>query len=228
MALFQNCLTDFDYLSAQKKYLVKTFSGASDKGEFVLPPNSRELLAFIFTIFVDIDAKRINFGEFLNKYFFIDGSSFSSYNAFIESMVTPFISAVKTLMESVIDGKLQDPIEALVEEENKRAKEKEDRELALKKEKEMLEKAYGTSLKAIKDLLLTDKKKIAKIKQKDQVKEEMTLIIDMFANVIDSEDKDAINYAFIAYKYLAKAKPFLFFNRVKKISRLIKDIVNGL
>ena len=92
---FTDCLTDFDYLSAQKKYLVKAFGGASDKGEFILPPNSRELLAFIFTLFVEIDAKRINFSEFLNKYFFIDGSSFSSYNAFVESMVKPFILAVK-------------------------------------------------------------------------------------------------------------------------------------
>ncbi len=228
LALFQNCLTDFDYSLAQKKYLVKTYGGATDKGEFVLPPNSRELLAFIFTLFVDIDAKRINFGEFLNKYFFVDGSSFSSYNAFIESMVKPFVLAVKTLMESVIDGKLQDPIEALVEEENKRAKEKEDRETALRKEKEMLEKAYGISLKGIKDLLLEDKKKVAKSKRNEEVKEEMTLIIDMFANVLESEDKDAINYAFIAYKYLAKSNPFLFFRRVKRISKLIKDVVNGL
>ena len=164
----------------------------------------------------------------MNRYFFVDGSSFSSYNAFIESMVKPFVSAVKTLMESVIDGKLQDPIEALVEEENRRAKEKEDKEIAEKKEKEMLEKAYGNSLKGIRDLLLKDKQKIANGKLDDQVKEEITLIIDMFANVLDSEDKDAINYAFIAYKYLAKAKPILFFNRVNKISKLIKDVVNGL
>lgn len=228
LALFQNCLTDFDYIKAQKKYLVKTPNVASDKGEFIMPPNSRELLAFVFTLFVDIDAKRINFGEFLNRYFFVDGSSFSSYNAFIESMVKPFVLAVKTLMESVIDGKLQDPIEALVEEENRRAKEKQDRELAAKKEKEMLEKAYGNSLKGIKALLLRDKQKIANTKLKDLVKEEITLIIDMFANVLDSEDKDAINYAFIAYKYLVKAKPILFFNRVNKISKLIKDVVNGL
>ena len=228
LALFQNCLTDFDYIGAQKKYLVKTPNVSSDKGEFIIPPNSRELLAFTFTVLVDIDSKRIDFGEFLNKYFFVDGSSFSSYNAFIESMVKPFIVAVKTLMESVIEGKLQDPIEALVEEETRRAKEKQDRETALRKEKEMLEKAYGTSIKSIKDLLIEDKKKVSNSKLSSEVKEEITLIIDMFANVIESEDKDAINYAFIAYKYLAKAKPILFFNRVNKISKLIKDVVNGL
>ncbi len=228
LALFQNCLTDFDYLLAQKKYLVKTQNVSSDKGEFILPPNSRELLAFTFTLLVDIDSKRINFGEFLNKYFFIDGSSFSAYNAFIESMIKPFVSAVKTLVESVIEGKLQDPIEALVEEEKRRAEEKKMREIEARKEKELLEKAYGTSLKAIKNLLIEDKKKIGKSKLSETEKEEVILIIDMFANVIESEDKDAINYAFIAYKYLAKSKPFLFFGRINKISKYIKDVVNGI
>ncbi|MBE7083881.1 MAG: hypothetical protein E7373_04710 [Clostridiales bacterium] len=228
LALFQNCLTDFDYTFAQKKYLVKAQNVSVDKGEFKMPPNSRELLAFTFTVLVDIDAKRINFGDFLNKYFFVDGSSFSSYNAFIESMIKPFVGAVRALMESVIEGKLQDPIEALVEEEKRRAEEKEKRELEARKEKELLQKAYGTSIKTIKSALIEDKKKITKSKLKDNAKEEITLIIDMFANVIESEDKDAINYAFIAYKYLAKSKPFLFFNRISKISKCIKDVVNGL
>ena len=29
--------------------------------------------------------------------------------------------------------------------------------------------------------------------------------VDMLANVIESDDKDAIEYAFVAYKYVAKA-----------------------
>ena len=53
-------------------------------------------------------------------------------------------------------------------------------------------------------------------------------VIDMLANVITSEDKDAITYAFIAYKYTVKSKPFMFFGSVKKISKLIKDVFNGL
>ena len=44
---------------------------------------------------------------------------------------------------------------------------------------------------------------------------------------IESEDKDAIVYAFVAYKYVAKSKKFLFFGRVRKISTLLKDVLNG-
>lgn len=228
LALFQNCLTDFDYQAAQKRYLVKSQHLSSDKGEFVLPPNSRELLAFIFTVLVDIDAKRINLNDFLNKYFFVDGSCSASYDAFITAMIKPFKNSVKMLMDSVIEGKLQDPVEALTEEEARRAREKEEKEQTERREKELLKKAYGASVKAIKDALLEDKQKVKASKLKDGVKEDFTLVIDMLANVIESEDKDAICYAFVAYKYVAKSKPFMFFGRTKKIAGYIKDVINGL
>ncbi|MBE5733736.1 MAG: hypothetical protein E7347_01650 [Clostridiales bacterium] len=228
LALFQNCLTDFDYFGAQKKYLVKSQHLSSDKGEFVMPPNSRELLAFIFNVLVDIDAKRINLNDFLNKYFFVDGSCSSSYDAFINAMIKPFKNSVKILMDSVIEGKLQDPVEALTEEEERRAREKEEREQTEQRERELLKKSYGASVKNIKELLLVDKQKIKASKLKEDVKEEIILIIDMLANVITSEDKDAITYAYVAYKYMVKSKPFIFFGRVNKISKLIKDVFNGL
>ncbi len=228
IALFKNCLTDFDYEQAKKNYLVKNRYLGGDKGEFLLPPNSRELLAFIFNILMDIDAKNIELGEFINKYFFVDGSFSSGYDAFINAMIKPFRNSVKMLMESVIAGSLQDPVEALVEEETRRKKLQEEDELNAKKEKELLEKAYGLSVKTIKELLLEDKQKIKGSKLKNDVKLEITLIVDMLANVIESEDKDAINYAFVAYKYVAKAYKLLFMGRVKKISKLIKDITNGL
>ena len=228
LALFQNCLSDFDYYSAQKKYFVKSQHLSSEKAEFILPPNSRELLAFIFTVLVEIDAKRIDFGYFLNRYFFVDGSYSAAYDAFTNAMVKPFKNSVKMLMESVIEGKLQDPIEALTEEENRKAREKEERELTEKREKELLAKAYGLSIKNIREILLQDKTKVKNSKLDETLKAEITLVIDMLANVLDSEDKDAIEYAFISYKFVAKTKPFLFFGRTAKISKLIKDVLNGI
>lgn len=228
LALFQNCLNDFDYYGAQKKYLVKSQHLSSEKGEFVLPPNSRELLAFIFTTLVEIDAKRIDLGEFLNKYFYVDGSFSSAYDSFITAMIKPFKNSVKMLMDSVIEGKLQDPVEALTEEEERRAREKREQEINQRRERELMKKSYGASVKAIKEILLEDKKKIKAGKLKETIKNEIVLVIDMFANVVDSEDKDAIEYAFIAYKYAAKAHPFAFFGKVKKISKLLKDIVNAI
>ena len=228
LALFKNCLLNFDYEDAKKKYLVKSQHLSSDKGEFILPSSSRELLAFIFNVLVDIDAKRIDLSEYLNKYFFVDGSNSSSYDAFINAMIKPFKNTVKLLMDKVIEGKLQDPIEALTQEETRIKREMEEKEQTEKRDRELLQKAYGVSLKKIKELLLKDKTKIKESKLKDQVKKEVILVIDMLANVLDSEDKDALEYAFIAYKYVAKSMPFRFFGRVNKINKLIKDIANAI
>ena len=143
-------------------------------------------------------------------------------------MIKPFKNSVKMLMESVIDGKLQDPIEAVIQQEEKLAKEKREQEENAIKEKELLEKSYGLSVKAIKEMLLEDKQKVRASKLKDEEKDELLLVIDMLANVIESEDKDAIIYAFVAYKYVAKAHGVLFFNRVRKMSKLLKGVVNEI
>ncbi|MBQ3115811.1 MAG: hypothetical protein IJC07_02155 [Clostridia bacterium] len=227
MAIFQNCLAGFDYSGAKKKYLIPN-GDFLDKGEFVLPSNSRELLALIFTLLVDVDAGRIALGEFINKYFFEDGSYSLGYASFLNSMIKPFKNSVKMLMESVIDGKLQDPVEALVEQEERLAKEKAEAEQNKIKEQELSQKVYGESVKKVKAYLLEDKKKIKESKLSDEQKQEMILIIDVLANTVDQEDKDAIEYAFVSYKYLAKAKKFLFRGRAKKMTAEIRTIINGI
>ncbi len=228
LALFKNCLTDFDYQAAKKKYLVKSQYLSADKGEFILPPSSRELLSFVFCTLAEIDGKQIALNEFINKYFFEDGSFSSGYEVFITAMIKPFKNCVKMLMEGVIDGKLQDPVEAVMEEERKKEQKIADDEKAAQKELDLNKKAYGMSVRKVKELLLDDKKKIKGSKLKVVVKDELVLVIDMLANVIESEDKDAIKYAFIAYKYTAKAHPILFYGRISKVSKLIRSILNGI
>ena len=228
IALFKNCLTNFDYEQAKKKYLVKSQYLSSEKGEFVMPPNSRELLAFTFNLLVDIDAKNIDFGDFVSKYFYVDGSFSSGYDLFINSIIKPFKNSVKMLMESVIDGKLQDPVEALVEQETRREQELKLEQERAKKEQELLKNAYGKSLKAIREILLEDKTKIKLSKLDAKEKKDIVLVIDMLANAMESEEKDAIVYAFVAYKYVVKAHPMLLRGRLKKVSVLLKDIINEI
>ncbi|MBE7081443.1 MAG: hypothetical protein E7372_02655 [Clostridiales bacterium] len=228
MAIFKNCLTDYDREGAERKYLVKSPYLSADKGEFILPANSKELLAFTFTLLVDIDAKRVELSGFLNKYFYIDGSFASGYDAFINSMIRPFVKTVKTLMESVIEGKLQDPVEAFYELENKKAKQLADEEERLEKDKELAKKVYGENVKIIKEILLQDKQKIKAKKMGEEKSEEMLLVIDMLANAITSDDRDAIIYAFVAYKFMTKAHKILFFNRAKKVFKLLKGVLSGI
>lgn len=228
IALFKNCLDGFDYAAAKKKYFVKSSYLSGDRGEFVLPQSSRELLAFIFNVLMDIDAKRMMLSDLLDRFFYGDGSTYSQYSLFINSMIIPFRDSVKILMEGIIGGTVQDPVEALTEAEEIRAEKKEKQELEEKKEKELSKKAYGKAIKDAKFLLIADKKKIKESKLKEFEKEDLTLVVDMMANVLDSLDKDAIDYAFIAYRYAAKAHPILFFGKSKKLESYLKDVKNGL
>ncbi len=228
VAIFKNCLTGFDYKEAQKKYLVKSKYLSDNKGEFILPSSSRELLAFIFNILLDIDSRRIDFAEFISKYFYEDGSFSLGYAAFKNSMIKPFKNSVKVIMESVIEGKLQDPVEAVIEEEERQERERKDEEERQKKEKEISEKAYGQSLKAIKDILLEDKTRVKESRLSDDDKEEALLIIDAFANALSGEDKAALTYAYLAYKYLAKSRKLLFIGKLKKINGYLADVYNGI
>ena len=223
VALFKNCLADFDYYKASKKYLVKS-SIAEGKGEFFLPDSTKELLAFVFNVLMDIDAGRIKLADLIDVYFYEDGSMYSGYQAFIKAMIVPFKKSVKTLIESVIEGKLQDPVEALTEEEDK----KKEKEIEIKREKGVAEKASDKAVKDLKAILLADKQKIKSKNLRENEKNDLLLVVDMLGSVIDSKDKDAVLYAFVAYKYAIRAHKILFFGRIKKAERLIKDVINGL
>lgn len=228
IALFQNCLTGFDYQEAKRKYLVKSPYRSDDKGEFVIPTSSRELLAFVFNVLMDIDAKRINLGDFLNKYFYENGSAYAGYSAFINTMIKPFDNSVKMLMEAVLTGEIQDPIDAAEQEEIRKEQQKILDDEKAKKDKELSQKKYWESLKAIKESLLVYKKKVKNASLSADEKLDALLIIDTLANALESGDKDAIDYAFVAYKFLTKARKILFFGSIKKIEKLIKDVTNEL
>ena len=228
LALFKNCLTGFDYKSAKKKYLVKSPYLSSDKGEFVLPKNSRELLAFGFYTLMDIDSKNVQLSDFINKYFYEDGSFSAGYSAFVNGMIKPFVGAVKTLMENVIEGKIQDPEDALKQAEIEHEKKCESDKIQAEKDQELTKKVYGENVKTIKNLLLLDKDKIEKNGNKKPKKEDFLLVIDMLANAVESEDKDAIIYSFIAYKYCAKCNGIRCFFKVKKIKKLLQGVLDGI
>ncbi len=228
LALFKNCLKDFDYEKAKKTYLVKNKYLPGDKGEFVLPSNARDLLAFIFTVLFEIDSQKITLGEFINKYFFEDGSYSSGYSAFVTAMIKPFKNSVKMLMESVMDGKLQDPVEAFIEQEKISEEQRAEEEKAQRKEKDLMKKSYGASVRKIKSALLDNKQKINDSKLKVVVKNDLLLIVSMLANAIDSEDKDAITYAFVAYKYACKAHKLLLRKGKRVVVKEVKSVLNGI
>lgn len=228
LALFKNCLSGFDYEKAKKKYLVKSKYLSGDKGEYVLPRSSRELLAFTFMFLLDVDAKRIDLGEFVKRYFYEDGSFTLGYSAFLNTMIKPFRDTVKAITERIIEGRIQDPVEAFTEEEERKEREAEEEKKRKNAEKELLSKTYGESLKSLREILLIDRQKIEAAKISDGEKRDLSLIVTMLGNVLESGDKESINYAYAAYKFAVRTKRFMFFGRVKKTQKLIEDVLNGI
>ncbi|MBQ3597091.1 MAG: hypothetical protein II988_04665 [Clostridia bacterium] len=227
LALFENALMGFDYEQAKTRYYIKS-SFSADKKEFVLPQTSKLILAFVLNVLMDVDSKKIVFGEYLNKYFFEDGSFSAGYQNFVQKMIKPFVEQVKTLMNGIIDGKLQDPKEALVEEEQKRERAFIDEQERIKKEEELSKKSYGESLKALKELLIDDKARIKQSKLSQQEINSLNLIVDTFANALDIADKEAITYAFVSYGYASKVHRSVLGKKEKKVEILVKEIINGL
>ena len=116
----------------------------------------------------------------------------------------------------------------MLEQEKKKEKEAEEQRLRAEQDEQLAKKTYGQNVKDIKQILLKDKQKVKDSKIKEDLKEKMTLIIDMFGSVIACEDKDAIIYAFTAYTFMAKAKKFTFIGRVRKISKLLKGVLDAI
>jgi len=216
MAIFKGCLTDFDYTKAKNEYFIKNVLN-DGKGEFIMPQSSRELLALTFSLLMDFDGGKLDVGDFISKYFYENGSIYEGYSAFLRLVIKPFKATVVNLMENVIEGKIQDPVEAVNQEQQLRAQKQAEEMAKVLKEKELEEKACAESIKAIKNFLKEDRKKVKASGLKDEEKEDLALIISTLKSAISSGDKDAITYAFTAYKFVCKAHPLMFRGRIKAV-----------
>ena len=86
-AFFRDITKDFDYDAAQRKYMNYYPEGTTNKRKLLFPEDPAERLAFVFCLLVDFDSKRIDLGDFLQEYFYEDGSFSSGYAAFINAML---------------------------------------------------------------------------------------------------------------------------------------------
>ena len=60
-----------------------------------LPAERQEILAFVFCLFVELDAGTLHLNDFLLRYFYVDGSYTASYTVFAERMIRPFRDIVR-------------------------------------------------------------------------------------------------------------------------------------
>ena len=92
--IFSHVTSDFDYITAKRKFL-RAPSNGSTRGEAYLPTARDEILAFVFCLFVEFDGGSMNFGDFLLRYFYEDGSYTASYAHFASRVIRPFRDIVR-------------------------------------------------------------------------------------------------------------------------------------
>lgn len=99
-AFFRDITKDFDYDAARKKYMNYMPEGTLNKRKLLFPEDPAERLAFVFCLLVDFDSKRIDLGDFLQEYFYEDGSVYGSFYAFSNQVIKPFRNAVRTMFRT--------------------------------------------------------------------------------------------------------------------------------
>ena len=95
-AFFRDVTKNFDYGAACEKCMNYVPQGDSRK-KLLFPEDPVEKIAFIFCLLADFDSKAIDLGEFLQEYFYEDGSFFASFYAFSNQVIKPFRNAVRTV-----------------------------------------------------------------------------------------------------------------------------------
>ncbi len=93
--LFSAVTQGFDYPAAKRAYLKPSSEMGGARGQAFMPSDRSEILAFVFCLFVEIDAGTLPFNDFLLRYFYVDGSYTASYTVFAERVVRPFRDIVR-------------------------------------------------------------------------------------------------------------------------------------
>ena len=96
-AYFRDITKNFDFRAAQRKYLDNAPAAPSRGKKMLFPEDPQEKLAFIFCLLVEFDSKKRDLSEFLQEYFYEDGSVYESFYAFTNQVIKPFRNAVKLM-----------------------------------------------------------------------------------------------------------------------------------
>lgn len=93
--LFAAVTDGYDYPAAKRAFLRTPAERGAGRVAAYLPSERQEILAFVFCLFVELDAGTLHLNDFLLRYFYVDGSYTASYSVFAERMIRPFRDIVK-------------------------------------------------------------------------------------------------------------------------------------
>lgn len=210
--IIENSLFHFDYEAAVNQYFVSSYYGSENKGEFILPDSARDIIALVFRVLLDIDAKKIGLMEFLQEYFCEGGDYMDGYTLWINQMVRPFVHAMKLLADGVIEGRLREPLDEL--------RVMQERVVVARKLEENRIVDEGL-LHKVRDLIRSDRARLMTSSLQPEVLADIKLVFDAYVQAVESSDKEKIHYAFVCYQFVALAYPALHL-RTDEMRELLK------
>lgn len=177
--LFEFCAEGFNFELAQKRaFLIGSGYGA---GRFVLPSDSRSIIALVFWLLCQLDNKSIEFLKLLENYFNA-GNFKESFNRFAREVLTPFKNETLFAVNSMLGNVVRDEKKVIVE----------------KVEKPVLTLEQSDKIKT---LLNESKAIILQYKMEDRLKAELLALYDDFLFCLYGTDADRLKVSFLGYKY---------------------------
>ena len=176
--LFDFCTADFDYFKERKKYFVKT---ASYGKKFVLPLDSKTVIALGFSVLYCIDSKEEDLVTLLNDYFYEQNIN-NAYRRFTKELLVPFKTEVLSVANAMIREETE--VVAVAEKKHRRKNLLSDEDIA-----------------RVHELLEQSKSVILQYKIEPDLKTELIILYDSFNSALYEVEPEKIKVAYLGYKY---------------------------
>lgn len=92
--LFNTVTNGYNYTAEKPKCLLTVGEGANRRHVVLMPPTAEKVIAFTFCLLAEFDNNTMDFNEFLRVYFPEDGSYFTGFQAFCNTVIKALRDAV--------------------------------------------------------------------------------------------------------------------------------------
>ena len=177
------------------------------KGQYFPLDNKKNLIAFGFSLFSEIDQKKEDILNILSLYY--NAESFEKmFKLFADNFLVPFKNIVVDVANELLNSTDGECVSAGVGPnlQTKESTKIESAPVQLTIESVQPTKKYLTCYRDIQKILISEKGKIIHCKHvKDAEKSDLLVLLDRFKDCLFRGNKEAIKTAFIGYKYAISA-----------------------
>ena len=206
--LFEHVTQNFDYAP----FKGVCFSTSQGKGCFRLPKNEADVIAFCFSLLLEIDAGKVDLLKLCDEYFSSEDGRQKSFNLFAIQLLVPFKNATLNVAYAVLDAKGEEKPNAVKNpiEENTNGQNRQE------KQKSLAEKYVG-------DLRATAQRK-ANASKTGEDYDELIFVLEELEDYLSANNLRGVTLAFTALKYLSEKFSVIEID-LKRLANLIAEVV---